>query len=59
MANLIIEQLGKETLVEDIGNPFAFFRLYKKAADKKGGNTPTFSDKAIDFIQSLEKRYIR
>ncbi|UCE41589.1 MAG: hypothetical protein JSV17_00955 [Candidatus Aminicenantes bacterium] len=59
MANLIIEQLGKEPLVKDIGNPFAFFRLYKQAADKKGGKTPTFSDKAIGFIRSLEKRYIR
>lgn len=59
MANLIIEQLGKETLVKDIGNPFAFFRLYKQAADKKGGETPTFSDKAIRFIQSLEERYVR
>lgn len=59
MANLIIEQLGRETLVKDIGNPFAFFRLYKQAADKKGGGTPSFSDKAIRFIQSLEERYIR
>jgi hypothetical protein len=59
MANLIIEQLGKDKLVEEIGNPFAFFRLYKLAADKKGGDTPTFSEKAIRFIRSLEKRYIR
>jgi hypothetical protein len=59
MANLIIEQMGKEILVEHIGNPFAFFRLYKRAADKKGGKTATFSDKAIDFIRSLETRYIR
>ncbi len=59
MANLIIEQLGKGTLVKDIGNPFAFFRLYKKAADKKGGKTPNFSEKSILFIRSLEQRYIR
>jgi hypothetical protein len=59
MANLIIDQLGKNALVEEVGNPFAFFRLYKRAADKKGGDTPTFSDKAIGFIRSLEERYIR
>ena len=59
MANLIIEQLGKKTLVKDIDNPFAFFRLYKRAADKKGGGTPTFSEKAIRFIRTLEERYIR
>ena len=59
MANLIIKQLGKETLVKYIGNPFAFFRLYKQAADKKGGETPTFSEKAMRFIRSLEERYIR
>jgi hypothetical protein len=57
MANMIIEQLGKETLIKDIGNPFAFFRLYKQAADKKGGETSTFSEKAIRFIRSLEERY--
>jgi hypothetical protein len=59
MANLILEQLGKEALVKDIGNPFAFFRLYKQAADKKEKGTPTFSEKAMRFIRSLEKRYIQ
>ena len=59
MANLIAEQLGKESMIENIGNPFAFFRLYKEAADKKGGKAPNFSEKAIRFIQSLEDRYIR
>lgn len=59
MANLIIEQLGKEILIKDIANPFAFFRLYKQAADKKAGDVATFSEKAIRFIRSLEERYIR
>jgi uncharacterized protein YjaZ len=59
MANLILEQLGKDALVKDIGNPFAFFRLYKQAADRKGKDTPTFSEKTIRFIRSLEERYIR
>ena len=59
MANLIIEQLGKDVLVEDVKNPFAFFRHYKEAADKKKGDAPTFSQKSIEFILSLERRYIR
>jgi len=57
MANLILEQLGKEALIKDIGNPFAFFRLYKQAADRKGKDAPTFSEKALRFIRSLEERY--
>jgi hypothetical protein len=59
MSNLIIDQLGKDALVKAIGNPFAFFRLYKKAADKKGGATPTFSQKVIHFILMLEERHIK
>ncbi len=59
MANLIIEQLGKKVLIEDVKNPFAFFRHYKEAADKKKGVTPTLSDKSIKFIILLEKRYMR
>lgn len=59
MANLILEQLGKKVLIEDVKNPFAFFRHYKDAADKKRGDTPSFSEKSLQFILSLEKRYIR
>lgn len=59
MANIIIEEIGKDPLVVGIGNPFAFFRLYKQAADKKGGKIPSFSEKAIRFIRELEERYIR
>jgi hypothetical protein len=57
MANLILEQLGKEALIETVKNPFAFFWIYKEAADKKGASAPTFSKKSIDFIRLLEKRY--
>jgi hypothetical protein len=57
MANLIMDQLGKDVLIESVKNPFAFFVLYKEAADKKGRSVPSFSEKSIDFIRSLEKRY--
>ena len=59
MANLILEQMGRDALIGTVKNPFAFFRVYKEAADKKGGDTPTFSDKTIEFIQLLENRYFR
>jgi len=59
MANLILEQLGKKVLVEDVKNPFAFFRHYKDAADKKSGATVSFSEKSMRFILLLEKRYMR
>jgi hypothetical protein len=59
MSNLILEQLGKNALVKEVANPFAFFRLYKQAADKKGEEAPAFSEKAIHFILELEKRYMR
>jgi len=57
MANMILEQLGKEALIDTVKNPFAFFLIYKKAADEKGASAPTFSDKAMNFIRLLEKRY--
>jgi len=56
MANLIVEELGKDALVSVVGNPFAFFRLYDEAAGKKGGGMPRFSKKALAFIGDLEKR---
>jgi hypothetical protein len=59
MANVIIEQLGREPLIDEIGNPFRFFYLYKEAADMKGGGTPSLSDSAIGLIQELEGRYLR
>ena len=59
MSNLIIDQLGKDALIKEIGNPFTFFRLYNQGADKKGNEAPTFSEKAIRFIQSLEEKYVR
>ena len=59
MANLILEQLGKNVLIEDVKNPFAFFRHYHEAAEKKDGKAPSFSEKSIKFILLLEKRYIR
>ncbi len=53
MATLILEELGKPVLVGAADDPFAFFKLYQKAATKRGGDTPRFSDKALAFLDSL------
>lgn len=61
MANLIIAELGKARLRRSVGNPFAFFTLYREAALKKGDGDgfPPLSEKAIDFIKYLEKKYLK
>ncbi len=53
MATLILEELGKPALVGAADDPFAFFKLYQKAATKRGGDSPRFSDKALAFLDSL------
>ncbi len=57
MANTIQEELGREALIREVGNPFAFFRLYNQAAIKKRG-VPSFSEEAMSLISSLAKRYV-
>ena len=57
MTNLIIEKLGKRALIEQIGNPFAFFRLFNQAAKMKGNDYPIFHKKSINFLSQLEERY--
>jgi hypothetical protein len=59
MANVIIDEMGTRALTEQIGNPFRFFLLYKEAADRRGGDVPTFSDPAVALIRELEARYLR
>ncbi len=58
MAGLILEVHGREALVGTVPNPFAFFRLYDRAAVKKAGAAPRFSAKALRFLRDLEKRYL-
>ena len=58
MAGLILEEFGRDALVRTVPNPFAFFRLYNKAAKAKRGDAPVFSEKALEFLKMLEKRYL-
>ncbi len=58
MANLIIEEYGKDELVSEVGNPFAFFRRYNEAVNKANGGLPGFSKQTMTVIEELEYRYI-
>ncbi len=59
MANVIIDKLGPQVLVDEIGNPFRFFLLYSEAAGRKGGDAPSLSHEGISLIRELEARYVR
>lgn len=56
MTNVILEQLGKQALVEVVRNPFKFFFLYNIAA-KKDGSVPAFSTNSIQLMKDLERKY--
>jgi hypothetical protein len=58
MARTIVEELGKEALVKDVGNPFAFVRKFNRAVKKKGPEYVSFSDEAMFVIARLEKKYV-
>lgn len=52
MARTILEQLGRERLVQNVTNPAAFFRAYDEAARASGG--PTLSPEALLSLAELE-----
>jgi hypothetical protein len=56
MASRILEELGLAPLVERVGSPFHFFRLFNEATEEAGGD-PILSTGAIHWIDSLEERY--
>ena len=58
MARMILEKFSNKDLAECVGNPFDFILLYNKSALKSGGKYPTFSNQAIEYINSLKKKYL-
>lgn len=59
MTNLVSERLGMDRLIEEVGNPFAFLRLYHAAARQRPDpEAPPFSDPALRVIHRLERRYV-
>lgn len=57
MANLIEEELGADEIRRVVRNPFGFFALYNRAAEQNG-HAPMLSAKAMDYLESLERRYV-
>jgi hypothetical protein len=68
MANLVARELGMDALVAEVGNPFAFLRLYHAAALARAarggagdvdGGAPPLSSASLRFIGTLEDRYLK
>lgn len=63
LAQTIVENLGKDVLIEQMKNPFECLRLYNKAAKKaseaKKENYFVFSKKSMNFLKNFEKKYVR
>lgn len=55
MASVVLKQLGKQALIREVGNPFAFFHQYNRAAEMAEG-VPTFSKEAMNQIARLEAK---
>jgi hypothetical protein len=58
VAREIYETFGVDSLYPGVYNPFAFLRTYA-AAEKKRGNPPPFSPKAVSLLDALERRYLK
>ena len=58
MTNLIIRELGRESVIKHAGDPFAFFHLYNEAAGRTAGEVPALSPEAMAVIDELEGRYV-
>jgi hypothetical protein len=58
MANLIEEELGTEEIRKVVRDPFRFLALYNRAA-AQNREAPVFSDKAVAYLESLERRYVK
>jgi hypothetical protein len=54
MARLIRAELGDARLLEEIGNPFAFCRVYHEAAQRSKSDVPTFSEMGLAYLVGLE-----
>ncbi len=59
MACALLDNAGPESLIEDFGNPFSFFRRYSDIACNSDGKYPGFSDEALQLIGELEERYAK
>jgi hypothetical protein len=58
VARAIYETFGVDSLLPGVSNPFAFWRAYA-SVERKRGNPPPFSPKAVALLAELERKYLR
>lgn len=61
MAHTIEQRLGRDVLIETVGDPFAFALAYAEATYVENNDltrTPSFSDDAIDLLVHWQEKYI-
>ncbi|SHM58230.1 DUF5700 domain-containing putative Zn-dependent protease [Mucilaginibacter sp. OK098] len=56
MAQIIVKNGYKQQMVDRSDDPFVFFYLYNKAAEKDAAHPPIFSAKSIAYLGLLERR---
>lgn len=59
MAAVILEHLGREALVDVVGDPFGFWVTYNEAARASDGSAHVLSPEALSMIVSLRGRYVK
>ncbi|UJG41344.1 MAG: hypothetical protein K9W45_02515 [Candidatus Heimdallarchaeum aukensis] len=57
MTMIIIKEMLYDNLIKDVGNPFAFIRLYNQAASRDREPLPIFSNKSLEYLNKLEEEY--
>ncbi|TGD78363.1 DUF5700 domain-containing putative Zn-dependent protease [Hymenobacter wooponensis] len=57
MARVIEANGYRKELIAHIDNPFAFVRLYQKAAQKDATHPPQFSKDTMNYLAAVEKAY--
>ncbi len=58
MAVVIEEELGRESLLEVVGDAFGFWRRYNDAARRAGGEARVLSDEAMRMLDQVEAKYL-
>ncbi|RDV14533.1 hypothetical protein DXT99_14120 [Pontibacter diazotrophicus] len=57
MANVIERNGYHRKMIQTADDPFAFIRLYQKAAKKDKASAPVFSKASMAYLKKLEKKY--
>ena len=58
MARTILEAFGRERLIENVGDPFAFMMDYSEAASRLGDGRHVFSEEALAGVRALRRKLV-